>query len=216
MYQTNAEAGDDLVEDTSPGSGKHGHIVGGEDMVVLDDTSETGKDDPLDDDHQISTTSDDVIGGIGGEGAELHPEFDDDFEDDDQQFEVLETADGDFSEDSHSVDQSPSVSDSPSEKDMRRDKESGKREKATSEKSGTVYISRDAISVWCDITVFVLKVNCCHSDLTAYVHRLIVRLCTAFVEEITNVQVLLSIEGYICVCTMSLTHLLNPFPLHHF
>lgn len=116
-------------------------------MVVLDDASETGRDDPLDDDHQISTTSDDVIGGIGGEGAELHPEFDD-FEDDDQQFEVLETADGDFSGGSHSMDQSPSVSDSPSEKDIRRDKESGKREKVTSEKSGIVYNSRGAISMW--------------------------------------------------------------------
>lgn len=150
MYQTNdslAEAEDDLVEDTSPSGSKHGHIVGGEDMVVLDDVSETGRDDPLDDDHQISTTSDDVIGGIGGEGAELHPEFDD-FEDDDQQFEVLETADGDFSGDSHSMGQSPSVSDSPSEKERGRDKESGKREKSASEKSGTVYASSGAVLMW--------------------------------------------------------------------
>ena len=127
-------------ETTNPGDDKHGsHIVGGEDMVILDDASETGKDDPLDDDHHVSTTSDDGLAGIGGEGAELHPEFDD-FEDDDQHFEVLETVDGDFSGDSHDLEQSRSVGDSPSEKKERgREKESGKREKVSSEKSGMVY-----------------------------------------------------------------------------
>ena len=121
--------GMDDPEASSPDS-KHS---GGEDLVVLDDVSETDKEDAPghDDDRRISTTSDDVLGGISGEGAELHPEFDD-FEDD-QHFEVLETADGDLSEgqESSELEQSPSAGSA--------DRETGKekdREKLSSEKLG--------------------------------------------------------------------------------
>ena len=127
------------LEDPDPTGGKDDHIVGGEEMVVLDDALEAEREDNLD--HQISTTSDDVLVGISGEGAELHPEFDD-FEDD-QQYEVLETADGDFSGESLSVEQSPSVGErSPDDRkeDLGGDGDGGKREKSSPEKSGTVYI----------------------------------------------------------------------------
>ena len=111
------------------------HSGGVEDIVILDDVSEPDKEDTsgFDDDRHISTTSEDVLGGIAGEGAELHPEFDD-FEDD-QQFEVLETADGDLSEgqESSEVEQSPSGSSSVTDKEGIKD--SG-REKSSSERSG--------------------------------------------------------------------------------
>ena len=113
-------------QEASPAS-KHS---GSEDMVVLDDASEADKEDTSvqdDDHHRISTTSDDVLGGIAGEGAELHPEFDD-FEDD-QHFEVLETADGDLSEGQESSE----VEQSPADRERGKNKE---REKLSSEKSG--------------------------------------------------------------------------------
>ena len=122
-------------QEMSPAGTKHDHIVDGEDMVVLDDASEAERTETLDIDHQISTTSEDVLGGIGGEGAELHPEYDD-FDVDDQHFEVLETADGDFSGESHDLEQSPNLDDSLSEK-KDRERESGKRERSSYEKSGS-------------------------------------------------------------------------------
>ena len=122
-------------QEMSPAGNKHDHIVDGEDMVVLDDASEAERTETLDIDHQISTTSEDVLGGIGGEGAELHPEYDD-FDVDDQHFEVLETADGDFSGESHDLEQSPNLDDSLSEK-KERERESGKRERSSYEKSGS-------------------------------------------------------------------------------
>ena len=123
------------------------HSEGGEDIVVLDDVSEPDKENTsgFDDERHISTTSEDVLGGIAGEGAELHPEFDD-FEDD-QQFEVLETADGgDLSEGQElsEVEQSPSGSSSTTDKE--RSKSSG-REKSSSEKSG-IGCSLDVCVVW--------------------------------------------------------------------
>lgn len=122
--------------EASPAS-KHSGVSmeGGEDIVVLDNVSEPDKEDTsgFGDERHISTTSEDVLGGIAGEGAELHPEFDD-FEDD-QQFEVLETADCDLSEgqESSEVEQSPSGSSSVTDKE--RGKDSG-REKSSSERSG--------------------------------------------------------------------------------
>ena len=101
------------------------HSGGVDDIVVLDNVSEQDKDDTsggsFDDERHISTTSEDVLGGIAGEGAELHPEFDD-FEDD-QQFEVLETAEGDLSEgpESSEVEQSPSGSSSVTDKERAQD-----------------------------------------------------------------------------------------------
>lgn len=125
----------DSREMGDPEISKHDHMVVGEDMVILDDTSEGGKEDTLDDDRRISTTSDDVLAGIGGEGAELHPEYDD-FDDDDQQFEVLETADGDLSGEQRETE--PSTDTSSTKKERGRDRESGKKEKPSSEKSGTI------------------------------------------------------------------------------
>lgn len=122
--------------EASPASKHSDDVEGGDDIVVLDDASEPDKEDTsggFDDDRHISMTSEDVLGGIAGEGAELHPEFDD-FEDD-QQFEVLETADGDLSEglESSEMEQSPSGSSSVTDKERAQD--SG-REKSTSERSG--------------------------------------------------------------------------------
>ena len=121
--------------EASPASKHSGGVEGGEDIVILDDVSEPDKDDTsgFDDERHISTTSEDVLGGIAGEGAELHPDFDD-FEDD-QQFEVLETADGDLSEgqESSEVEQSPSGSSSVTDREGAKD--SG-REKSSSERSG--------------------------------------------------------------------------------
>lgn len=114
------------------------HSGGMDDIVVLDNVSVPDKDDTsgggFDDERHISTTSEDVLGGIAGEGAELHPEFDDDFEDD-QQFEVLDTTEGDLSEgpESSEVEQSPSGSSSVTDKERAQD--SG-REKSSSERSG--------------------------------------------------------------------------------
>ena len=107
--------------EASPASKQSGGV---EDIVVLDDVSEPDKEDTsggFDDERHISTTSEDVLGGMAGEGAELHPEFDD-FEDD-QQFEVLETADGDLSEgqESSELEQSPSGSSSVTDKERTKD-----------------------------------------------------------------------------------------------
>ena len=119
--------------EASPAS-KHSSLDEGEDIVVLDDAVEADREDTseLDDSRRIST-SEDVLGGIGGEDAELHPDFDD-FEDD-QHFEVLETADGDLSEGQESSEvgqMSPSGS-SISEKEREKDSE---REKSLTERSG--------------------------------------------------------------------------------
>ncbi len=108
------------------------HSGGVDDIVVLDDVSEPDKDDTsggFDDERHISTTSEDALGGIAGEGAELHPEFDD-FADD-PHFEVLETAEGDLSEgqESSEVEQSPSGSSSVTDRERAQD--SG-REKSSS------------------------------------------------------------------------------------
>ena len=126
------------MDEQDPDCSRDDQVVGGEEMVVLDDASEAEREDSLD--HQISTTSDDVLVGISGEGAELHPEFDD-FEDD-QQYEVLDTAGGDVSGESLGVEQSPRAGEnSPSDKkrEQGEDKDGGgKREKSSPEKSGTV------------------------------------------------------------------------------
>ena len=124
------------MEDQDPDCSRDDGVVGGEEMVVLDDASEVEREENLD--HQISTTSDDVLVGISGEGAELHPEFDD-FEDD-QQYEVLDSAGGDVSGESLGMEQSPKAGEnSPNEEKVEQgeDKDGEKREKVSPEKSGT-------------------------------------------------------------------------------
>ena len=128
----------EAVEASPESSDKHDHIVGGEDLVVLDDASEPGREEAHDLENQVSHTSEDVLGGMAGEGAELHPEFDDFY--DDQHFEVLDTADGDFSGESHDLEeQSPDTTDDKKDRGG-REKDSLKKDKVSPEKSGTVHV----------------------------------------------------------------------------